>query len=69
MDTVLSCSVVDYQLVAFCLVFPSDFFDLPTGFGNYTRILGIITIKNKDISFEMSCLVAGEGLEPPASGL
>ena len=26
-------------------------------------------IKNKDTSNEMSCVVAGEGLEPPASGL
>ena len=26
-------------------------------------------IKNKDTSNEVSCLVAGEGLEPPASGL
>lgn len=28
-----------------------------------------IDIKNKDTSNEVSCLVAGEGLEPPASGL
>ena len=26
-------------------------------------------IKNKDNPDELSCLVAGEGLEPPASGL
>ena len=33
------------------------------------RSIGGMDIKNKDTSNEVSCLVAGEGLEPPASGL
>ena len=33
------------------------------------RSVGGCDIKNKDTSNEVSCLVAGEGLEPPASGL
>ena len=33
------------------------------------RSVGGMDIKNKDNPDELSCLVAGEGLEPPASGL
>ncbi len=33
------------------------------------RSVGGCDIKNKDTSNEVSRLVAGEGLEPPASGL
>lgn len=33
------------------------------------RSIGGMDIKEKDTSNEVSCLVAGEGLEPPASGL